>query len=287
VSTHVPSAELVAIYDQHPLREETILARVLRQRGTLDGITELDLAHDSLTEITDQNHIGGVATVVQLAARAGVGPDSRVLDIGAGLSGAGRVLAALFGCRVHGVELSPHRCADGNRLTQRVGLDARVTCSSGDALLVDLPSRSVDVVWGQGAWMHIADLPALFRRAAAVLVDGGRVAFEEGCLMRAPRTEDEARALTELERLWAGRFQTESKWRELLANAGFDSCTSDDLTAELMADCERLFAIARSHAVTDYPADEANAFPLALDLARAGLLQYRRFVATIRSGSRP
>ena len=126
-------------------------------------------------------------------------------------------------------------------------------------------------------------LPQSRRVAAAVLVDGGRVAFEEGCLMRAPRTEDEARALTELERLWAGRFQPEPTWRELLANAGFDSCTSDDLTAELMADCTRLFAIASAHAVTDYPADEANAFPLALDLARAGLLQYRRFVATLRS----
>ena len=60
----VTRERLLEIYATHPLREETILARIARQRGTLEGATELDLAHDSLTEITDQNHVGGVASVI-------------------------------------------------------------------------------------------------------------------------------------------------------------------------------------------------------------------------------
>ena len=91
-------------------------------------------------------------------------------------------MASCFGCRVHGIELSPRRCEDANRLTERVGLTALVSVECGDMLAVDLPRRAFDVVYGQGAWIHVADLAALFRRIAAALAPGGRVAFEEGCL---------------------------------------------------------------------------------------------------------
>jgi len=279
LTTHVPPDTLAAIYDQHPLREETILARVLRQRGTLAGLTEVDLAHDSLTEITDQNHIGGLGAVVGLAARAGVQATSRVLDLGAGLNGAGRVLASFFGCRVDGIELGARRCAEANSLTERVGLESVVTCVTGDATAAALPARNYDVVWGQGAWMHIADLPALFARAAEVLVPDGRVAFEDGCLLRPPANDAEAQALSDLERLWAGRFVADERWRSLLAGAGFMQVTVHDMSGVFAADCRRLFAIAHTAAVAAYPEEEAAAYPLALELARQQVIAYRRFVA--------
>ena len=196
---HDPQA-LLEIYANHPLREETILARIVRQRGTLEGITELDLAHDSLTEITDQNHVGGVASVAELALRAGIVPTSRALDIGSGLGGPARCLAHLFGCRVEGVELSPLRCGQARSLTVRVGLDQLVRFTCGDVLSVDLPSAAFDVILGQGAWTHIDDASALFQRAAGALAPGGRVAFEEPCFVRAPR-RSETSVMEELEQI--------------------------------------------------------------------------------------
>ena len=270
---------LIDVYARHPLREDTILARIARQRGTLDGISEIDLAHDSLTEITDQNHVGGIASVVQLALRAGVTNASRVLDIGAGLGGSARGLAHLFGCRVDGVELSPSRCAEANHLTDRVALGHLVTCRCGDILSVEVAAGHYDVIWGQGAWTHIADTAALFDRAARALVPEGRIAFEEGCVTRAAESGSEAHALAELERLWGGRFLSNDAWQRALASAGFRTIAVDDLTREFAIHFERLHTIARTFASGAYPAHETDAFGHAITLARAGVIGYSRFVA--------
>ena len=268
---------LIDLYAKHPLQAATILARIVRQRGTLDGITELDLAHDSRTEITDQNHVGGVASVVQLAARAGVGPESRVLDIGAGLGGSARCLAYFFGCRVDGVELSPLRCADATTLSQRVGLAHLVTITCGDILSVEAPRRRFDVIWGQGAWMHIADTAALLDRAAGAIVPGGRLVFEEGYRKRSPRDDAEAGLLAELERLWGGHFLSSEAWSAALTRAAFDQPVIDELTDAFVADFERLATIARTHGEAAYPPHEVAAFEHALTLARSGVIGYARF----------
>jgi SAM-dependent methyltransferase len=273
---------LLDIYARHPLRERTILERIMRQRGTLDGITELDLAQDSLTEITDQNHVGGVAFVVQLAACAGIGATSRVLDIGSGLGGSTRCLAHLFGCHAHGVELTPLRCEEGARLTQRVHLDRLVTSTCGDILAVDLPSRAFDVIWGQGAWIHIADTAALFARAAGAITSGGCLVFEEACLTRVPRA-DESRLLERQELLWGGRFLPHDGWRGALGSAGFTVQGIDNLTGAFVAHFQRLSTIARTHGAGAYPPNETEAFEHAIALAKAGVIGYARFLARFRS----
>jgi SAM-dependent methyltransferase len=269
---------LIDVYAKHPLREETILARIARQRGTLEAITEFDLAHDSLTEITDQNHVGGVASVVQLALRGRVTAASRVLDIGAGLGGSARCLAHLFGCRVEGIELSPSRCAEAERLTARVELGRLVRVRSGDFLSVDVPPGQYDVIWGQGAWTHIADTAALFDRAARAIVAGGRIAFEEPCVVRATASESEADAVATLERLWGGRFLSPHAWQTALAGAGFQTIAVDQLTDAFVIHFDRLQRIARTSGAGAYPAHETEAFVWALTLANTGVIGYFRFV---------
>jgi len=269
---------LINVYASHPLREETILARIVRQRGTLAGITEMDLAHDSRTEITDQNHVDGIVAVVQLALRAAVTAESRILDIGAGLGGSGRCLAHLFGCRVDGVELSPFRCAEANQLTARVHLDALVSCRCGDILSIAVPSHHYDVVWGQGAWTHIADTAALFKKAAGALLPVGRIAFEEPCLLRPPANAAEADTLAELERLWGGRLLSSGAWQRELEQAGFQGIAVDDVTAPFIAHFERLQTIARTCGADLYPAHETQAFAYAIQLARAGVVGHARLI---------
>ena len=270
---------LIDAYAKHPLREETILARIARQRGTLEGITEIDLAHDTLTEITDQNHVGGIAAVAQMALRAGITAASRVLDIGAGLGGSARCLAHLFGCSVDGVELSPFRCAEANQLSDRVGLGHLVTCRCGDILSVEVPDAHYEVVWGQSAWMHIADTAALFDRVARAVVPGGRVAFEEVCMVGAAQSESEAHALGELARMWGGRFLLRDAWQTALARAGFQTAAVDDLTGAFVIHFERLQTIARTLGAGQYPAHETEAYGQAIRLASAGVIGYTRFVA--------
>ena len=202
-----------------------------------------------------------------------------MLDIGSGLGGPARCLAYVFGCRVDGVELSPLRCAQATRLTARVALDRLVTFTCGDILSVDLPRQAFDVIWGQGAWMHIADTSALFQRVAAALAPGGRVAFEDACLARAARGDSEARVLEELEQLWGGRFLSQDAWRAGLAGASLEVEAIDDLSGAFLADFRRLDDIARGQGAGQYPANETKAFAHAITLASAGVIGYASVVA--------
>lgn len=270
---------LIDIYAQHPLREDTILQRILGRRGTLEGMTELDLAHDSLTEITDRNHVGDVGSLARLALAAGVEPASRVLDIGSGLGGSARCLACLFGCRVEGVELSPARCREAVRLTALVGLDHLVTFQCGDIMSATLPARTFDVIWGQGAWMHIPDAGALFQLAAGALAPGGRVAFEEVHLARPPGGASEVRAVEELERLWGGALLSGDEWRAALGSASLEVIAFDSMTAQFLAHFDKLARIARSAGRGQYPERETDAFDRATGLARSGLIGYARVTA--------
>src|ERR1700676_1461757 len=85
------------LYKNRPLRQETIFGRLRRQGKPLNSLTELDLALDEQAEITDQNHVGGLAFTAELAGLAGITPATRVVALGRGLGGAAGVLAHLYG----------------------------------------------------------------------------------------------------------------------------------------------------------------------------------------------
>lgn len=200
---------------------------------------ERDFAFDPRTRLTDQNHVGGARAALALAEAAGVDPSSRVLDLGSGLGGPARLLAARYGCRVLGIDLSAARHRDAIRLTRLVGLDDRVRFRRGDVRVFGPDLGRFHVVWGQGSWIHVPDRRAHLRRAAAVLTPGGRVAFEEAALVRAPRGRAERRRLRELGRLWSAELSDDVSWLVACERAGLRIERADDLTAAMHADLRR------------------------------------------------
>jgi len=69
------------------------------------GPEERRLAPTELAAL-DQFHTRGVAATAELAKLAGLSADVSVLDVGAGVGGPARFLAATYGCQVTGVDLS-------------------------------------------------------------------------------------------------------------------------------------------------------------------------------------
>jgi protein-L-isoaspartate O-methyltransferase len=272
------NSEILEVYQGHPLSAETIIARLRKQRGTLKGITELDLAEDDTTGITDQNHIGGLDSVKQLASASGITAESRVLDVGAGLGGSSRVLAYLFGCRVHGIELSEQRCEDARQLTQLVGLEDLVYVEYGDFLTIEPPSQEFDVVWGQSAWVHIEDKEKLVARGVSALADGGRLAFEDSYLKRAPRKSEEQEALDALSYYWRAHIVSEEYWTNLIEQEFLTVQTAQDLTEQLVESCVHPLRLHESGKVV-FPEVEVQGWSLGKRLAETGLLGYMRMVA--------
>src|ERR1700761_7631571 len=141
----------VDFYERHPISCEIILAKLKASRGHLDGLTPDELFPH------DQDHYGGLAANDVLAARANIGPDTRVGDFCAGLGGPSRYFAHRYGADVTGVELTPARVKGAEELTRRVGLAHRVHVIEGDVMQVPLNPGSVDVVVSQEALLHVPD----------------------------------------------------------------------------------------------------------------------------------
>jgi MPBQ/MSBQ methyltransferase len=127
----------------------------------------------------DQFHGGGKAATVRLARLAGLKPGMQVLDVGGGLGGPARTLAAEFGCHVTVVDLTESYVRAAEVLTARLGLDDRVTHHVGNALELPFDDGTFDVVWTQNSGMNIAAKERLYVGIQRVLRPGGLLALQE------------------------------------------------------------------------------------------------------------
>jgi SAM-dependent methyltransferase len=124
----------------------------------------------------DQFHTRGILATAELAGAAGLDSSTRVLDLGCGIGGPARYLAATFGCMVTGVDLSPGFIEAANYLTARCGLSDRVTFQVGDALHLPFEDAAFDTVFLQHVAMNVEDRAALYAEVRRSVAPGGRFA---------------------------------------------------------------------------------------------------------------
>jgi len=134
------------------------------------------LVPDDLAPI-DEFHTRGREATRDLARAARLQAGERVLDVGSGLGGPSRRLAAEFGCHVVGIDVTPAYCEAATLLAEHVGLAHRVTYRQGDAAVLPFEDAAFDVVWTQHVAMNVADKQALYRGMHRVLAPGGRLAI--------------------------------------------------------------------------------------------------------------
>jgi SAM-dependent methyltransferase len=149
-----------------------ILAALQDAGKNVNALTRDDLAP------FDEFHGGGRNSTRELASLAGVHAGMHVLDVGSGIGGPARTLAAEFGCRVTGIDLTAEFCRAAAMLTSRVGLSDRVTFRQGNALDMPFADGTFDMVWTQNTLMNIADKRRLVHETHRVLRPGGCLALE-------------------------------------------------------------------------------------------------------------
>jgi sarcosine/dimethylglycine N-methyltransferase len=124
----------------------------------------------------DQFHTRGLAATTELAKLVGITADMSVLDVGSGLGGPARFLAATHGCQVTGVDLSQPFVDAARYLTERTGQSGQVSFETASALELPFDAGRFDVVLLQHVAMNIADRARLYREIRRVLKPGGRFA---------------------------------------------------------------------------------------------------------------
>jgi len=124
----------------------------------------------------DQFHTRGIAATAELAKLAGITADMSVLDVGSGVGGPARFLAATHGCRVAGIDLSEPFVEAARYLTGRTGQSGQVSFRTASALQLPFDDGHFDVVLLQHVAMNISERARLYREIRRVLKPGGRFA---------------------------------------------------------------------------------------------------------------
>lgn len=140
-----------------------------------------DVDHLSIEDLAsfDAFHLRGRAATAELATLAELQPGQKVLDLGSGIGGTCRYLAATFGCHVTGIDLTPDFCRIAEELAQRTGLADQVAIHCGSALELSFDASTFDVVWTEHAQMNIADKQTFYREATRVLKPQGQLVFHD------------------------------------------------------------------------------------------------------------
>jgi sarcosine/dimethylglycine N-methyltransferase len=161
----------------------TGLTERLRTALAAFGPDEQRLTPQQLATL-DQFHTRGLAATVELAKLAGIAADMSVLDVGSGLGGPARFLAATYGCQVTGVDLSEPFVDAARYLTERTAQSERLSFETASAVELPFDDGHFDIVLLQHVAMNISDRARLYREIRRVLKLSGRFAIYDVVLNR-------------------------------------------------------------------------------------------------------
>jgi len=142
---------------------------------TPDEITREDLAN------LDEVHIRGLEATRELGKLGGLKRGLRVLDVGCGVGGPARTLAAEFGCEVMGLEIVQEFCRAATMLTEWVGMTDQVSFRQGDMRAMPFGDAEFDLAVTLHTIMNVEEKDTLFTEICRVLKPAGKFLVYEVC----------------------------------------------------------------------------------------------------------
>jgi ubiquinone/menaquinone biosynthesis C-methylase UbiE len=127
-----------------------------------------------------QIHIGGFASSMDLAEKAGIGSGAEGVDLCC-CNGAGMRFLVRFRnvAQMTGVDATPKVVELGKKRCQQEGLSDKISFVLADVTDSGLDDECADFVWGEDAWCYVVDKEKLIAEAARIVKRGGTIAFTD------------------------------------------------------------------------------------------------------------
>jgi len=155
---------------------EGIAARILAALRAVGGGGAGPITPDALAPL-DHFHGRGLKATQEMVALLEPRPGERILDIGGGIGGPARWIAARFGCHVTSLDLTPEFCRAAEELNAATGLSDRVCVVEGSALDLPFAENAFDRAYSENVAMNIEDKRRFYAEALRVLRPGAVFAF--------------------------------------------------------------------------------------------------------------
>lgn len=168
-----------------------------------------------------------------------LGPDGRVIDLGAGYGGAARHLAGRFGCEVACLNLSEVQNRRNRDRNREEGLSSLIEVIDGSFEDVPFPDDRFDVVWSQDSFLHSGDREKTIEEAARILAPGGRLIFTDP-MQTAEADPDELKPV--LDRIHLESMGSIPFYRDVAARYGLRKEVVLEMTEHLVQHYGRVLA---------------------------------------------
>lgn len=128
----------------------------------------------------EQIHIGGFASSMDLAEKAGIAAGMKGVDLCC-CNGAGMRFLVRFRnvTQMHGVDATKIMVEQGKPRCKEEGLSDKIKFTLADVCDSGLKTASADFVWGEDAWCYVVDKDKLISEAARIVKPGGIIAFTD------------------------------------------------------------------------------------------------------------
>ena len=118
---------------------------------------------------------GEEAYILGMVKSLGLTPAMSVLDLGAGLGGAGRVMAQNFGCWVTSLESDPDLMSAGNEISVMAGMGKKAPVEALDPENPELKENAYDCVFSQEALFLLPDKAQILQQIDGALKEKGQL----------------------------------------------------------------------------------------------------------------
>jgi sarcosine/dimethylglycine N-methyltransferase len=155
---------------------EGIAARILTALRSAAGDEGTPITPDTLAPL-DHFHGRGLKATHEMVALLEPRSGERILDIGGGIGGPARWIAARFGCHVTCLDLTPEFCRAAEELNAATGLSDRVRVVEGSASDLPFAEETFDRAYSENVAMNVEEKQRFYAEAFRVLRPGAVFAF--------------------------------------------------------------------------------------------------------------
>jgi len=178
----------------------------------------------------EQIHVGGFASSMALAQKAGIKEGQKVLDLCSALGAGLRFLVKNFKVKGYGLDGTKHMHEEAVKRAAREGFNGSIEFMLGDVTNIPWQDGTFDVVWGEDAWCYVTDKDKEISEAARVLKKGGTIAFTDW--VEGPQGLDNGDAERINRFMKFPYMESQRGYESLLKKHGFTVNVSEDLTPE-------------------------------------------------------